>query len=178
MPADTKPYSPLLRYPYAQADAALEALHEQNGGQSVTLEYTNPVTGGPAIPTITCQMTRVYPGGPTPSHRQTGGRIHTVFRGRGRSVIGGTEFEWGPGDVFVVPSWVPVEHEVTETADLFIGSDQAVLEALHLHREEELSERQKVTDVFTPRTGPEVPDAEPILRVGALAAPCLEGADR
>ncbi|MHB9849078.1 cupin domain-containing protein [Streptomyces krungchingensis] len=181
--ASTKPYSPLLRYPYVQADAALEALHDLNGGQSVTLEYKNPVTGGPAIPTITCQMTRIYPGGPTPPRRQTGGRIHTVFRGRGRSVIGGMEFEWGPGDVFVVPSWVPVEHEVTETADVFIGSDQAVLEALHLYREEELSERQEVTGVFTPNTGANAPgtgpsDGEPPLRVGALAERRLEGTKR
>ncbi|MFD7379983.1 MULTISPECIES: cupin domain-containing protein [Streptomyces] len=182
-PADTKPHSPLLRYPYAQVDAALEALHEKDGGQSVTLEYKNPVTGGPAIPTITCQMTRIYPGGPTPPRRQTGGQIHTVFRGRGRSVIGGTEFEWGPGDVFVVPSWVTVEHEVTETADLFIGSDRAVLEALHLYREREMSERQEVTDVFKPRTGADAPaagqpDGEPSLRVGTPAEPRLEGVNR
>lgn len=159
-----KPYSPLLRYPYAQVDATLEALLKQNGGPSATVEYTNPLTGGPAIPTLTCQMTRVRGGQRTPPRRQTGGQIHTVFRGRGKSVIGGTEFEWGPGDVFVVPSWVPVEHEADETADLFVASDGAALKALHLYREAELPERQPVTGSFEP--APAEASDEPVPTVG------------
>ncbi|WP_078655534.1 cupin domain-containing protein [Streptomyces fulvoviolaceus] len=161
-----KPYSPLLRYPYAQVDAALEALQKQSDDSSVTVEYKNPVTGGPALPTLTCQMTRIRPGKPTAPRRQTGGQIHTVFRGRGRSVIGGKEFTWGPGDVFVVPSWVPVEHEAEETADLFVGSDRAALEALHLYREAELPAQQQVTGIFEPASAPESDEAVPAVGQG------------
>jgi gentisate 1,2-dioxygenase len=163
-PRWSKPYSPLLRYPYTQVDAALAALQKQNDDPSVTVEYKNPVTGGPAIPTLTFQMTRIRPGQPTGPRRQTGGQIHTVFRGRGTSVIGGTEFRWGPGDVFVVPSWVPVEHEAEETADLFVSSDRAALEALHLYYETELTERQQVTDTFEP--APATVTDETMLPVG------------
>lgn len=147
------PDSPLLRYPYADIDRALDELHDRVGGPSVTVDYEDPVTGGPAVPTITCQMTRVYAGQRTRPQRQTGGRIHLVFRGSGRSVIAGKEFNWGPGDVFVVPSWVPVEHEAAETADIFVGGSQATLEALGLYREEQLSEHQDVTGSFVPLSG-------------------------
>jgi gentisate 1,2-dioxygenase len=149
--ATSPSHSPLLRYAYADTDRTLESLHAAQGGPSVTVNYENPVTGGPAVATITCQMTRVYPEGPTVTRRQTGGQIHVVFRGRGRSVIGGTEFTWGTGDVFVVPSWVPVEHQAEETADLFVAGNRAVLEALHLYHEEELPEPQAVTGTFQPR---------------------------
>ncbi|MFK0113259.1 cupin domain-containing protein [Streptomyces sp. NPDC091217] len=142
--------SPLLRYPYEQADRMLDALHETHGGPSVTFEYRNPVTGGPAVPTVTCEMIRVHPEGPTTPWRRAGGQIYSVLRGRGRSIIGGTEFHWGPGDVFVVPSWVAVEHEAAEEADIFIGSSRATLEALHLYREEQLTAQQEVVGQFQP----------------------------
>src|SRR5262245_60006014 len=48
-------YSPLWHYPLAQARAALERLAAETSGSpfdGVILEYTNPVTGGPAMPTI------------------------------------------------------------------------------------------------------------------------------
>lgn len=159
----SKPYSPLLRYPYSRVDATLTNLLAQTEDPSATVEYTNPLTGGPAIPTLTCQMTRLRPGAPTRLRRQTGGQIHTVFRGRGRSIIGGIEFTWGPGDVFVVPSWVPVEHEADETADLFIASDRAALEALHLYRESDTAERQQVTGTFEPATAPAPDEAVPVV---------------
>ena len=46
-------------------------------------------------------------------------------------MISGEVFEWGPGDVFVTPSWSSVDHEAAETADLFAISDRPVLQALH-----------------------------------------------
>ncbi|GGN28697.1 gentisate 1,2-dioxygenase [Lentzea pudingi] len=148
MSASVSSHSPLLRYPYSEVDRTLESLHAAAGGASVTVEYKNPITGGPAIATMTCEMTRVYPGVPTTPQRQAGGRMYVVFRGSGTSVIGGTEFAWSAGDVFVVPSWVPVEHNVSEQSDLFVVGNRAVLEALHLFRKAELDEQQKVTGVF------------------------------
>ena len=43
--------------------------------------------------------------------------------------------EWGPRDVFVVPSWRPVVHEVANESVLFSFSDRAVQEKLGLWRE-------------------------------------------
>jgi gentisate 1,2-dioxygenase len=61
---------------------------------------------------------------------------HTVvvFHGSGRSVIDGVRFAWGPGDVFVTPSWASVDHEAAVQADLFAISDRTVLQVLHLYR--------------------------------------------
>jgi gentisate 1,2-dioxygenase len=142
----------LLRYPYEAVDESLDRQLKESGVRSATVEYVNPATGGPAIGTITCEMTRVSAGGHTEPQRQTGGRIYVVFRGRGRSVIGGTNFEWSPGDVFVVPSWVPVEHAADEASDLFVGSDASVLQMLQLFREEVMLERQPMLQTFEPRT--------------------------
>jgi gentisate 1,2-dioxygenase len=148
--ADTT-YSPLLRYPYAHADQALERLHSASGDHFVTLEYRHPLTGRPAIPTLACEMSRLYPGHRTATRRKTGSSVFVVLHGSGRSVIDGQLFEWDKGDVFVTPSWASVDHEATEHADLFTLSDRPVLQALHLYSEEKQSDRQSIEGTFVPR---------------------------
>jgi gentisate 1,2-dioxygenase len=138
-------HSPLLRYRWQETDRALEAIHRARGGQSASLEFTDPLTGAPAVATFANEMHRVYPGGRTPTRRKTGSSVHVVFRGKGRSVIDGAVYEWGPGDVFVTPSWSAVDHEADEVSDLFAISDRPVLQGLHLYREETLPALQKVT---------------------------------
>jgi gentisate 1,2-dioxygenase len=53
-----------------------------------------------------------------------------------RSRIGEQVYEWGPKDVFVVPSWYKVSHEADEDAVLFSYSDRPVQKALGLWREQ------------------------------------------
>ena len=50
--------------------------------------------------------------------------------------IGGDVFEWGPRDVFVVPSWQARSLEADEESVLFCYSDRPVQEVLGLLREE------------------------------------------
>lgn len=147
----TAGHSPLLRYRWAETDRALEALHRAEGGPLTTLEYLNPVTGGPAVPTFGCELNRVHPGERTQARRKTGSSVYVVFRGSGRTVIEGRVFEWGPGDVFVTPSWAAVDHEADEVADLFAINDKPVLQALHLYAEETLAAPQEIRDVFEGR---------------------------
>jgi gentisate 1,2-dioxygenase len=149
-PASDKPYSPLLRYPYADTDRALTQLRSETGASMVTVEYRNPLTGGPAIPTFSSEMSRVVPGARTATQRKTGSSVYVVLHGSGRSVIDGQRFDWSAGDVFVTPSWSSVDHEVEEASDLFSISDRPVLQALHLYRTETLAEQQPVTTTFTP----------------------------
>ena len=68
----------------------------------------------------------------------TDGTVFCVAEGIGRSVVGDRTFEWGPRDIFVVPSWVPVRHEAAEDSVLFSFSDRPVQRALGLWREEQL----------------------------------------
>jgi len=126
-------------------------LSQPRGGPMISLEFVNPLTGSPAVSTFACEMYRLYPGERTPSRRKTGSSVYVVFQGTGRSVINGVLFEWGPGDIFVTPSWASVDHEVSARADLFAISDRPVLQALHLYREEELAEHQKISGPFVAR---------------------------
>jgi gentisate 1,2-dioxygenase len=83
--------------------------------------------------------------------RRAGNAIYVVFQGTGSSVIGGQRFDWGPGDMFVVPSWCPVEHASDEQADLFVVSDEPVLRALGIARTQVLDAPQTVTGTFAAR---------------------------
>ncbi len=144
-------HSPLLRYRWADTDAALAALAESAPGPMVSLRYANPATGGAVMPTLGCEMHRLSPGGPTPPYRKVGSSVYVVYRGRGHTVINGQRFDWEPGDVFVTPSWSIVEHQADEPADLFGVTDRPVMEALHLFREEPAVEPQQVVATFEPK---------------------------
>jgi gentisate 1,2-dioxygenase len=143
-----RPSSPLLVYRWTDADRALEALLDEHGGPLVSLEYTNPLTGGPALPTLVSEMHRIVPVGRTRPYRKTGSSIFLVYRGAGESVIDGQRFDWSHGDMFVVPSWSTVEHEAREPSDLFAISDRSILQALHVFRDEWLDTPQEVTATF------------------------------
>ncbi len=146
-------HSPLLRYRWQETERMLESLHQVRGGPMISLEFVNPLTGGPAVNTFACEMHRLYTGERTSTRRKTGSSVYIVYQGSGCSVINGVLFEWGPGDTFVIPSWARVDHEASERADLFAISDRPVLQGLHLYREEELAERQEITDMFVPLKG-------------------------
>ncbi|MGZ3644885.1 MAG: cupin domain-containing protein [Ktedonobacteraceae bacterium] len=146
-------HSPLLRYRWGETERTLEALHQARGGSMSSLEFVNPLTGSPVVSTFACEMHRIYPGERTATGRKTGSSVYVVFQGSGYSVINGIRFEWGPGDIFVTPSWASVDHEASERADLFAISDRPVLQALHLYREEELAERPEISGTFEPLKG-------------------------
>lgn len=147
-PGHDRPSSPLLVYRWADADRSLDALMAEHGGPLVTLEYTNPVTGGSALPTLACELHRLATTGRSTPYRKVGSSLYVVYRGAGESVIDGQRFEWSHGDMFVIPSWSVVEHEASEGSDLFAISDRPILQALHLFREEWLQSPQQVTGTF------------------------------
>jgi gentisate 1,2-dioxygenase len=71
----------------------------------------------------------------TARYRSTDATVFTVVEGRGRSRIGDLVFDWGPRDIFVVPSWHWVTHEADEETVLFSFSDRPVQQKLDLFRE-------------------------------------------
>ncbi|HZF82807.1 MAG TPA: gentisate 1,2-dioxygenase, partial [Burkholderiaceae bacterium] len=58
--------------------------------------------------------------------------------GHGTARIGEQQFRFEPRDVFVVPSWQPVQLASVDDAVLFSYSDRPVQAALNLLREERL----------------------------------------
>ncbi|MDE2082965.1 MAG: gentisate 1,2-dioxygenase [Burkholderiales bacterium] len=133
--------SPIFNYPY---DRTREALHrlsrfrEINAWHGHKMRYVNPVTGGWAMPTMATWMQLLPQGFESRPYRATDSTVFVVVEGRGSSRVGDRVFEWAPHDVFVVPSWVPVQHSGRDDAVLFSYSDRAVQEKLDLLREEKL----------------------------------------
>jgi gentisate 1,2-dioxygenase len=87
------------------------------------------------LPTIGASLQllpRAFSGRP---FRSTDATIVCAVEGHGKSTSGEKTFDWGPRDVFVVPSWHPVSHQTNEEAVLFSFSDRPAQKALGIWRE-------------------------------------------
>ncbi|MDQ3734066.1 MAG: cupin domain-containing protein [Actinomycetota bacterium] len=148
--ADTvRRHSPLLVYRRADIDAALTALLDECGGPMVSLDFVDPTSGRPVMPTMGCEMHRLVPHSRTPPFRKVGSSVVVVYEGAGSTVIDGELFEWSAGDMLAIPSWATVEHEASQQTDLFAITDAPVLKALGLYREETSDIRQDITGRFS-----------------------------
>jgi gentisate 1,2-dioxygenase len=137
-PAET-PYSPMFRYPWTSVRAALAASPEDADG-SRRVRYTNPVDGGPVIPTMDCYALELAGGRVTSRHRTTANAVCLVVDGEGVSKIGGETLEWRKHDVFTLPHWNWISHRATSAkAHLFMFTDREVLKRVGLLREESAS---------------------------------------
>jgi gentisate 1,2-dioxygenase len=131
--------SPIFNYPYERTRAALETLRrsdEWDASHGLKLRYVNPVNGDYAMPTIGCFMQLLPKGFTGTPYRSTDGTIFACVEGRGRTHVNGQSLEWGPRDIFVLPSWHSYSHEPSEDAVLFSFSDRPVQEKLGLWREQ------------------------------------------
>jgi gentisate 1,2-dioxygenase len=137
-----KPYSPLLKFEWAPTYEALSRATTASDGSphdGIIMEYVNPLTGGPVMPTIGASMQLLRPGEHTRAHRHTGSSVYHVARGKGFSVIDGRRFDWQERDIFVVPSWAVHEHANLDDRDdacLFAFHDLPVMNALGIYAEE------------------------------------------
>jgi len=66
----------------------------------------------------------------------TDATVYCVVEGKGAVRIGDNEFLFEPHDVFVAPSWAPVQLSAVTESVLFSYFDRPVLAALNLLREE------------------------------------------
>ncbi len=132
-------HSPVVNYPWSHTRRALLAAEAGDGAQTgmTTLDYVNPLTGGPVTPTIGCRASVLQPGRASRRGRETASGVVHVVEGHGVSVIGDTEVAWSRGDIFVVPGWAEAVHandDDSEPAMLFTVTDEPVLRALGLYR--------------------------------------------
>ncbi len=131
--------SPVFNYPYEHSRAALEKMktaQEWDPCHGLKLRFVNPATGDFAMPTIGTFVQLLPKGFTTARYRSTDATVFSAIEGRGRSRIGDQVFDWGPRDIFVVPSWHWVTHEADDEAVLFSFSDRAVQQKLDLFRED------------------------------------------
>ena len=130
-----------LRYPWKDVEAELSRYAEAAGSPTdgVMLEYTDPRTGGPVLPTIGCNVQMLRPGLATVEHRKTSSAICFVMEGSGTTTVEGQTFSWGPHDIFAIPSWSwhsHVNRSPGERAVLFVTDDKPLLKAMKLYRTE------------------------------------------
>jgi gentisate 1,2-dioxygenase len=130
---------PTVSYPYAQGRATLDDMRRRGSvdpSHGVKMHYVDPATGASPMPTIAAflqLLPRGFEGRPL---RQTDATIFVGVEGRGVTRVGDDVFDWGPRDVFVAPSWMPVQHDAPrEDAVLFSLSDRPAQQALGLWRE-------------------------------------------
>lgn len=130
-----------LHYHWRDVYHSLKSLAEgdPNPYEGIALEYCNPLTGGPTLPTLSCLIQMLRPGERTRVHRHTSTSIYHAFRGSGTTMVDGEAIHWEKGDTFIVPLWSWHEHANSsskEEALLFSLHDTPVLKAFGLYREE------------------------------------------
>lgn len=135
--------SPIFAYPFDYAYEALDHLRahsEWDACHAIKMEYIDPTTGGPAIPTISTFLQLLPADFTTAPYRSTASGVVTAVHGRGRVTIGrgaaSATFDYEPNDVWAVPSWQHMSVNADEETVLFTASDEAVHRKLGVWREE------------------------------------------
>jgi gentisate 1,2-dioxygenase len=132
-------HSPMYVYRWDQTRELLERFRDHDGSpyEGITVEYTDPVTGRPAYPTMTFFGQLLRPGERTRPVLQNASQVCFPFEGAGHSIVGGTRLDWRPFDAVAVPGGEWCEHvngSATEDAILFTVSDEPTLKALGFFR--------------------------------------------
>jgi gentisate 1,2-dioxygenase len=142
VPAGTRPghHNPVRRYPWHEAYPALQRLLAQAPVRNAitSLEYRNPVTGGPALPTLGCLLEGLPARARTRPRRETASSVIAVARGSGTLSCGPQTFALLPNDVAAIPAWtwhqiIASDHDLA----LFRVTDRPIHDAFGLFRAEE-----------------------------------------
>jgi gentisate 1,2-dioxygenase len=127
-------YSPVFRYPWKQAAAALSAAPLAKDGAR-RVRYVNPMNGGPVMSLIDCYLVELADGETLPV-RSSASMVCAVVEGSGTTHAGDDAISWEPKDVFSLPTGAWVRHRAQGKARLFVVSDREVLRRLDLLEEE------------------------------------------
>ena len=133
---DSKPHSPVFRYPLSKVQAAFDTMPAAPDG-SRRIRYTSPLTGGAAMPGIDCYMLAPGRETATRAYRTNANMMCLAVEGEGVSHIGEESLRWGKNDIFSLPRNHWISHQATSAdAKLFQLTDREVLARLDYLREE------------------------------------------
>jgi gentisate 1,2-dioxygenase len=133
--AEAPSFSPVFRYPWAAARAAVRAAPKGRDGAR-RVRYVNPITGGSTMPLMDCYLTQIDKGGETVRFRSTANAVCLVCEGSGTTRVGDDTLRWETHDVFSLPHGNWITHRADETATLFLVSDRDALRRLDLLKEQ------------------------------------------
>jgi gentisate 1,2-dioxygenase len=130
--------TPIINYTYERTRPIIErmmAAGDVDRSHGARVRYANPSTGGPILPTMGANLAMLPKGFRGEPYRATDSTVFVCAEGRGTTNVDGQVLEWGPRDVFVVPSWRRYAHMAAEQSVLFSISDRPAQEALGIWRE-------------------------------------------
>ena len=88
--------SPMYVYRWEQMRELIERFKDWDGDpyEALSIEYVDPLTGGPVFKTMTFFAQMLRPGERTRPVRQTASLLVAPFEGKGHSIIDGKRFDW------------------------------------------------------------------------------------
>lgn len=121
---------PLLRYPWSEVRAALEALAGATAtGQPVQLAYVNPESGRECLPTLGFSAVMLRPGETLQLARRSASSVFHVVEGEGHVVVDDLAVNWEEADTFAAPTHARIELKNASTrnpAFLFVVDDAPI----------------------------------------------------
>jgi gentisate 1,2-dioxygenase len=132
--------SPMYCYRWEPLRELLEHHKDWDGDpyEALSVEYVDPVNGGPLFKTMTFFAQMLRPGERTRPLKQTASLLVTPFEGGGlgHTLVGGQRFAWKNFDTLAVPGgeWCEHVNESQSPIVLFVASDEPALRAFGLHK--------------------------------------------
>jgi len=124
----------IVHYRFADWRPALSAALEADGGDTAVLEFLDPETGGPAMPTLAAFARIVRAGAEAAPRRSTESQVLVVVEGAGTLHVDEAAFALEPRTVAVAPPWSRLSVRAQAETVLFGFSDRAAQQALGLWR--------------------------------------------
>lgn len=134
--------SPMFWWPYSrtkEALAALRAAGEIDTALGLRMDFVDPTTGQSPIRTMTASMSLFPAEFDGDSYRSISGCVCSVVEGSGRVTVGDHEWQIGPKDIFVLPSWNWHRFQADEDLTVFSFSDEVLQRHLGFWRDERRS---------------------------------------
>jgi len=138
-------YNPVIKYPWRNILRSLTYLHSMGNldqHEGVSVELTNPLSGGPALPTIRITTTLIPPKTDLYPLRRTENMVLVNFDGEivvevMESIDGKKTFHLADHDVVVLPTWTKyrLSNRDDRPAILFTYSDAPIYKSFGLYRE-------------------------------------------
>lgn len=103
-----------------EIESEIARLFEAPGGtgrRSVRLAHDQTGSEGGLTQVVGVSISVLEAGESTPAHKHTHSIINWIREGHGHSVIGGRRIDWGPGDFFTTPEWLPHQHTAAEDSE-------------------------------------------------------------
>jgi gentisate 1,2-dioxygenase len=127
--------SPIFRYPWASARAAVDAAPMWKDGAK-RVRYVNPVNGASAMPLLECYLAKIAAGTGTVRMRSNANAVCYVCEGSGETRAGGETLRWEAKDIFSLPHDNWIAHRADVDSILFVVTDRDALRRLGLLKEE------------------------------------------